>query len=380
MKQQLAYLVIVIIAVLLATQVAPAQAGSVTYYFNNSLDGWSVLCQSPPQASCHRFTTFWYISAPTSLRLQWYEETYDRLYISIATSPNQSKAAGEIPRATIPVYLWRPFVDFYIYTRFQTTAGVDVCSYTTPNLRYSEGRLTYQYECPGLSSQTAWRLQITSNAPNGSSNYLYYAIDDVVLESVPGPTPTPTATPTVTPTPTNTATPAATATPTPPMGAGQVLITAQVTDRLVLSVSGTADFGTGLTPSGSPSSRPDVDVYTAPPDGAYYVRHGVVQVSVFSNTPWSGNAWASENSGNGGMSIAAGSLRWSGAAIQSAGQAAAAPAFTTTPSPAAFEAGCCTDGPGQPGHCWYSFDYALRVLWTDAPGVFQVTVTYQVTA
>jgi len=52
MKQQLAYLVIVIIAVLLATQVAPAQAGSVTYYFNNSLDGWSMeraeLADLPP--------------------------------------------------------------------------------------------------------------------------------------------------------------------------------------------------------------------------------------------------------------------------------------------------------------------------------------------
>jgi hypothetical protein len=40
---------------------------------------------------------------------------------------------------------------------------------------------------------------------------------------------------------------------------------------------------------------------------------------------------------------------------------------------------CASGVPNQQRQCTFSYDYSLRVSWTDAPGTFSSVVTYSAT-
>ncbi|WP_273844085.1 hypothetical protein [Rubrobacter calidifluminis] len=165
---------------------------------------------------------------------------------------------------------------------------------------------------------------------------------------------------------------------------GSVTVTASNAAKFSLSLStNSVDFG-NVDPSGAPSNQQDVTAYVDGANGAYYVKSisGYAEtVKVSSNAPWSGSVSAAENTGTSGMKIASGSLRWALGDISSLAQAQGATPFSTTPDTSVFNtASSCSSGATlQAGSCTYNFDYALRVLWTNAPGTFSSVVTYTVT-
>ncbi len=157
---------------------------------------------------------------------------------------------------------------------------------------------------------------------------------------------------------------------------GQVEVKAQNESKLTLSLStATSDFGTGLDPSGAASSLADVASYNDQPNGAYYVKKGDANfaqtVTVKSNKSWTGSVQAAENTGTAGMSIAGNSLRWKSGNMSTLSDAQGGSAFTTTANNTAFGSGSQGKGVNS-----YSYDYSLRVLWTDDPGTFSSIVTY----
>ena len=172
-----------------------------------------------------------------------------------------------------------------------------------------------------------------------------------------------------------------------PAGAeqGDVNVTATASSKLVLELSTNAvNFGTNLDPAGTDSSASGVTDFIDGENGAVYVAYGAsstyaVTVRVSSNTAWSGSVVATENSGTAGMSIANGDLRWKLGDIASLNDALAATAFSTTADEDVFDTAtqCDIGETLQAGNCTYSFDYALKVQWTDDPGTFASVVTYQ---
>jgi hypothetical protein len=147
-----------------------------------------------------------------------------------------------------------------------------------------------------------------------------------------------------------------------------------------------ADFGTGLGPDGSPSSLPAVAAYPNGNAGAFYVRHGAagnfaVSVTVESTDPYTGLVSATENTGTAGMKIANNDLRWSLGDIGNLAAAQGGTPFTTAANGTVFDmaSSCPSGAPKQPGTCTFSYDYSLRVSWTDAPGTFSSVVTYSAT-
>jgi len=157
---------------------------------------------------------------------------------------------------------------------------------------------------------------------------------------------------------------------------GQVEVKAQNASKLTLSLStATSDFGTGLDPSGAASSVADVASYNDQPNGAYYVKKGDANfaqtVTVKSNKSWTGSVQAAENTGTAGMKIAGNSLRWKSGNMSTLGDAQGGTAFSTTADNSVFGSASQPNGVNN-----YSYDYSLRVLWTDNPGTFSSIVTY----
>lgn len=147
-----------------------------------------------------------------------------------------------------------------------------------------------------------------------------------------------------------------------------------------------ADFGTGLGPDGSPSSLPAVAAYPNGSAGAFYVRHGAagnfaVSVTVESSDPYTGSVSAAENTGTAGMKIANNDLRWSLGDMGNLAAAQGGTPFTTATNGTVFDiaSSCSSGAPKQPGMCTFSFDYSLRVSWTDSPGTLSSVVTYSAT-
>jgi hypothetical protein len=162
-------------------------------------------------------------------------------------------------------------------------------------------------------------------------------------------------------------------------------LSAAPTLTLTLDTS-SADFGTGLGPDGSPSSLPAVAAYPNGNAGAFYVRHGAagnfaVSVTVESSDPYTGSVSATENTGTAGMKIANNDLRWSLGDMDNLAAAQGGTPFTTAANGTVFNSAssCASGAPKQPGRCTFSFDYSLRVSWTDAPGTFSSIVTYSAT-
>jgi hypothetical protein len=147
-----------------------------------------------------------------------------------------------------------------------------------------------------------------------------------------------------------------------------------------------ADFGSGLGPDGSPSNQSGVATYQDGGNGAYYVRHGAagnfaVSVTVESSDPYTGSVSAAENTGTAGMKIANNDLRWSLGDMGSLAAAQGGTPFTTAADGTVFDnaSSCASGAPKQQGRCTFSYDYSLRVFWTDAPGTFSSVVTYSAT-
>ena len=162
-------------------------------------------------------------------------------------------------------------------------------------------------------------------------------------------------------------------------------LSAAPTLTLTLDTS-SADFGSGLGPDGSPSSLPAVAAYPNGNAGAFYVRHGAagnfaVSVTIESTDPYTGSVSATENAGTAGMKIANGDLRWSLGDMGSLAAAQGGIPFTTAADGLVFNSAssCASGAPKQQGKCTFSYDYSLRVSWTDAPGTFNSVITYSAT-
>jgi hypothetical protein len=163
---------------------------------------------------------------------------------------------------------------------------------------------------------------------------------------------------------------------------GTVTVTATNNAKITMTIgSATANFGTALDPTGAGTGG-QVGA-TAPSgtgdQGVYYVwSPGGALVTVKSNKTWNGYAYASENSGSAtSLSIASGALRFDTSAPTAYSAASAASAFAIAPSTLP------TTGNWQTNHAngtsSFSYDYLLRVDWTDDPGTFSSTVTYTAT-
>jgi hypothetical protein len=167
---------------------------------------------------------------------------------------------------------------------------------------------------------------------------------------------------------------------------GTVTVTGTSQDAFTFSFSGTAAYGTGMTPKADAASGSNVTAYNDQPNGAYYVAHSsassyAVVVTVSSTKAWSGSVAAATNTGTSGMTIAGGALRWKLGDITSLAEASSATAFSSTADTSVWNtASSCSSGATlSAGVCTYNYDIALRVRWIDTPGTFSSVVTYTAT-
>lgn len=140
----------------------------------------------------------------------------------------------------------------------------------------------------------------------------------------------------------------------------------------------TADFGTGLTPTGS-STTGTADRVTVSSPGNASLGQGViyswlpscpVTATIQGSLPWSASTCATENSGTSNLSIAAGDFRWGFKATFYADFARQIP-FSTT----------CKIGNviSHQGTASIVGGFSLRVDQDNTPGTFISTTTWQVT-
>ena len=98
--------------------------------------------------------------------------------------------------------------------------------------------------------------------------------------------------------------------------------------------------------------------------GAYYVKSEAVRVTVSSNSAWTGDVRAQENTGTAStIRIADGDLQWHLDGDQGWIPFDASSNFAR----------------GSAGTSSYGYDYRLHVAWEDDPGSFASVVTYNVT-
>ena len=221
----------------------------------------------------------------------------------------------------------------------------------------------------GTLSSTSTPTPVASSTPVQTESPTPTGAATPTLSTAAGPTNTPT--PVATETPPLTSTPAPTAAQTPtPTGTP----TASPKLSLTLSVNNTS-FGT-ISPAGD--IDPTVSAVSSVPDtsGAYYIKRGsgidgALQVTVFSNRPWTGSCWAVENTGSAAtIVIRDARLDWS-----LAGQGVWTP-FTTMVGRPPYNNACFETR--HTGNNTYRYDFRLRVNWTDSPGTFSSIVIYAV--
>ena len=154
--------------------------------------------------------------------------------------------------------------------------------------------------------------------------------------------------------------------------------TGSPTITLIITDS-TAEFGSNMDPAGTASNSTDTVVAYSVDNGnqgAYYIWSSSggsgVMVTVKSNLPWNGTTSATENSGSSStMTVGSGVWRYAeGAQPSSYSECESSTAFTTNSSP------WKTSIPA--GINQYTQHYCLRVDWTDDPGDFLSTITYDV--
>jgi len=133
------------------------------------------------------------------------------------------------------------------------------------------------------------------------------------------------------------------------------------------------NFGS-ISPDGAPSSEPGVSATTDAAGACYTLNETsgqwAVQVQVRSNAPWTGYAYAQENSGTSGIRVANGRFSW-----RIDGTSGWTP-FTTSTQSSPYNNNVF---PTQPiGTTTYRYDYQLCTNWVDDPGTFSAVVVYSV--
>jgi hypothetical protein len=146
-----------------------------------------------------------------------------------------------------------------------------------------------------------------------------------------------------------------------------IVISEQIPLALSIESNPEVYFGT-VAPTGAPSG---VDGITSAADdlGADYVYRSVatIQVTAPDDQSWTIACSASENDGSAtSIRIGDGRLQWQNASSAEDSWTA----FSTDPDAAVP----CASGQGT---AEITFDYRLRVAWSDPPGDFSTTVTYQ---
>jgi hypothetical protein len=156
---------------------------------------------------------------------------------------------------------------------------------------------------------------------------------------------------------------------------GAVTVTATNNAKLTMTIgTPSAHFGSALDPTGAGTAG-QVSA-TAPgsgDQGVYYVwSPSGALVTVKSNKTWNGTVQASENSGSAtSLSVASGALRFDASNPSTYAAASTASAFATTPT--------TWQQNHTKGSSSFTYNYLLRVDWSDDPGTFTSTVTYSAT-
>jgi hypothetical protein len=141
--------------------------------------------------------------------------------------------------------------------------------------------------------------------------------------------------------------------------------TTTVNGVITISLStSTVEFGS-VSPSGAMDPGA-VNVWsTTDGFGAHYVKDQGLQITVSSNSAWTGTVWAQENVGSASsIRISDGDLQW-----RLEGDLDWTPLHLSS----------STFGEGRSGSSSHWYDYRLRILWEDDPGDFKSAVTYRVT-
>ena len=167
---------------------------------------------------------------------------------------------------------------------------------------------------------------------------------------------------------------------------GQVTVTATNTAKFTMTLDASSvAFGGSLNPAGE-NPGPNATSFVDGTSGAYYATNsaagtGALKVTIQSNKAWGGDVAAAENSASSpspDLTVAGGALRWKLGDIGALADATGATTFSTSADSTAWNAASsCDNGATKAaGVCYYKFDYALRIRWTDAPGGFTSVVTY----
>lgn len=148
-----------------------------------------------------------------------------------------------------------------------------------------------------------------------------------------------------------------------------------VTDTTTILGVLTISISTALVEFGNVSPQGEVDpatmgvTSTNDDQGAYYVYTDAVQAAITSNDAWTGYCRAAENSGTAtDITVADGRLEW-----RLSGDAAWT-AFTTATQLPPFDNNCFASR--STGENVYTYDFRLRVEWTDSPGTFSSEVAF----
>jgi hypothetical protein len=156
---------------------------------------------------------------------------------------------------------------------------------------------------------------------------------------------------------------------------GAVTVTATNNAKLTMTIGApSANFGSALDPTGAGTSGQVSATASGSGDqGVYYVwSPSGALVTVKSNKTWNGTVQASENSGSAtSLSVASGALRFDSSAPSTYAAASTASAFSATPA--------TWQQNHAKGSSSFTYNYLLRVDWSDDPGTFSSTVTYSAT-
>jgi hypothetical protein len=154
--------------------------------------------------------------------------------------------------------------------------------------------------------------------------------------------------------------------PSKPGNRDSVTDTTTVGGSLKLTLStGSVDFGS-VAPTGEVDPGVSGVTSTVDDQGAYYVKAGALRASITAGGPWRGSWQAAENVGSSStLRIDRGVLEWRLSGSDQWTPFSGSPRVWPFANPAAAGAD-------------YSFDFRLRVLWTDDPGTFDAPITVSV--
>jgi hypothetical protein len=154
---------------------------------------------------------------------------------------------------------------------------------------------------------------------------------------------------------------------------GTIAVSATNNAKLTMTIgTSSANFGASLDPTGAGASgqASATAPSTSGDQGVYYVwSPSAPLVTVKSNKTWNGSMQATENTGSAAsLSLASGALRFGTTLPHTYDDARNGSAFSSTAT--SWQANHIK------GVSSFSYNYYLRVDWSDDPGTFNSTVTY----